>query len=328
PLEFLQATAGNRALVARLAQAGAHPALGQPGPVPVVQRRIATWLKASGGAGDQPAGGTPAFGVTTSLHGTAGKPLIDMPTVTPGRRIHVHLEPQLPLDMAEVSGWNVKDVAANAHLHIDNTRGELDAEDVGLFNTYAPGWSALTSYAGRRTVVWGRVPRQRLGNRLAQHQAEQQQRRQERRDAKVDKLRTTREAWIARRAGNDVARAQEFTIAQSFLAKGKKTQGPWKEAITAKLVKELTLPAGVTVTRVAPPQGNTARPIGLAVSFPSYRSYLAHHAEVASALAGLGREYARTGDPWREWADEQAGAHDDYLAEVANGDHDVALDLM
>ncbi len=327
PIEVLQAGAGNRAVAAAVAGAASTQVLRQPGSPAVVQRRIATWLTANGGAASQAAAGTPAFGVTTSLHGTAGKPLIDMPTVTAGRRIHVHLEPQLPLDLTEISGWNVKDVVANQHLHVDNTRSEIDAEDRALFTRFASGWTDLTRYAGRRDIHWGAVPRQRREAILGQHQAARQQLLQDKRDAQAAKRRDKRAGWIGRRDGSDQPRSQEFNLPATYVTRGKKTLGPWGEAISTKLGKDLTLPTGVTVDRVQPPQGKGGGVIVVKLCYADYRTYTAEQASVAAAVMNLMEGTVASTDHWQAWIAVQALEHEAYLAEVRNGDHDVDLGI-
>lgn len=317
-----QRTAGNRA-VTSLFEGGRERAAA------TVQRRIASDMALTGES--RPATGA-AFGVTTSLHGVAGKPLLDMATESAGRRIHVHLEPQRPLRLTEVSGWNVK--AGDAHLYIDNTRARLDTEDLNLFDTYAPGWDDHTRYAGGRAIQWGQVPRtlreQARGAVLGQHQSQQDERKNKARQKAIDKLNANPAPWLREQAGADTPRTQSFTIPHDYLARGKRGQGAWQQALTEKIRTALAgLPAGASVKQVHAPQGKARSDPLLKIEFESFDAYRRARARVAELVAGLHGDAgpAAGADEWAAWVSGLDDELDAHLDQIAAGRLDLLLGI-
>jgi hypothetical protein len=287
-----------------------------PAPVPVAQRRIKTQVE----AGPHRFEGAARYESTNNRGEGAGrKPLLVLPTATPRVELHVHLVPRDP--PKEMTGWNLKDTAADQHLVIDNDTREIDAEDRALFDARAAGWKSPGSYPN--DIFWSKPAK---AEREAERLLAQDKQLAERRADYVAKLQAKRAAKV-----ESLLNSTPLTLNLSYATRERRTKGARKETHSGYLL---------AVQRVKPlpelPEGCTAKyhltddgAVSLKFTFANARGFTASKAKLIAAMdeapEGLAWTPGAHGDTEAAERLRIGGELDAYITAVGNGDHDAVV---
>ncbi len=306
--EALQATPRMVAQRQRLASvfglATQEPAAGD---VPVAQRVIASWLTGNSHA----LGGNARFESTANFGDRPGrKPLLVIPSTTPHHELHVHLIPVDP--PVSYTGWNLKDTrGGGAHVYIDNTTRDIDAEDRALFDARAAGWSRASSYPA--DIQWSQPSE---ASRLAEGERQFGLKRQQFVDYLTEKL----DAYVeGRRKSRPISMTMTFTTFAR--RKGKETASQHKDRV--KLAKPLPEVEHCAGTYQIQDDGK----VSAKFAFDTYDDFIKGKdslvAEMKKPISdGRSWTYGSTSDTVAAVDDSIRTPARDYVEAVKRGDHD------